>query len=49
MNGNQTAVVLYERTSKALPRLPILNRPLCDAPLLISLERIAVELGYDLV
>ena len=49
MNGNEPAVVLYERASRALPRSPVLNRPLSDAPLLIPLERIAAELGYDLI
>ena len=49
MNGNEPAVALYERTSKALPRLPVLNRPLSDAPLLTPIERIAAELGYDLI
>ncbi len=49
MNGNEPAVVLYERTTKALPRSPVLNRPLSDAPLLISLERIAAAVGYDLI
>jgi hypothetical protein len=49
MNGNEPAVVFYERASKALPRSPVLNRPLSDAPLLVPLERIAAELGYDLI
>jgi len=49
MNGNEPAVVLYERASNTLPRSPVLNRPLSDAPLLIPLERIAAELGYDLI
>ncbi len=49
MNGNEPAVDLYERPSKALPRLPMFNRPLSDAPLLIPLERIATGLGYDLI
>jgi hypothetical protein len=49
MNGNEPAVVLYERASSTLPRSPVLNRPLSDAPLLIPLERIAAELGYDLI
>jgi RES domain len=49
MNGNEPAVALYERASKALPRSPALNRPLSDAPLLIPLERIAAKLGYDLI
>lgn len=49
MNGNEPAVVLYERASKAIPRLPLFNRPLSDALLLISIERITSELGYDLI
>jgi hypothetical protein len=49
MNANRTAVALYERASRALPRVPEFNRPLSDAVLLIPLERIASELGYDLV
>jgi hypothetical protein len=48
MNGNEPAVALYERASNALPHSPVVNRPLSDAPLLIPLERIATELGYDL-
>ncbi len=49
MNGNEPAVALYERASNAPPRSPAFNRPLSDAPLLIPLERIAAELGYDLI
>ncbi len=49
MNGNEPAVALYERASKALPRLPVFNRPLSDAPLLIPIERVAAGLGYDLI
>ena len=49
MNGNRPAVVLYERAARALPRVPDFNRPLSDAALLVPLERIATELGYDLV
>ncbi len=41
---------LYERASKALPRLPVINRPHSDAPLLIPIEKkIATGLGYDLI
>ena len=49
MNGNEPAVALYERASNALPRSPVLNRLLSEAPLLLPLERIAAELGYDLI
>jgi hypothetical protein len=49
MNGNEPAVALYERASKALPRSAVLNRQLSDAPLLIPFERIVAELGYDLI
>jgi hypothetical protein len=49
MNGNEPEVALYERASKALPHLPLFNRPLSDAPLLVPIERIAAELGYDLI
>jgi hypothetical protein len=49
MNGNEPAVVLYERASNTLPRSPVFNRRLSDAPLLIALERIAAGLGYDLI
>jgi hypothetical protein len=49
MNGNEPAVDLYERITKALPRLPVLNRPLSDAPLLTPVESIAAKLGYDLI
>jgi hypothetical protein len=49
MNGSEPALALYERVTKALPRLPVLNRPLSDAPLLTPIERIVAELGYDLI
>ncbi|MGH3144978.1 MAG: RES family NAD+ phosphorylase, partial [Rubrobacter sp.] len=49
MNGNRPAVVLYERAARALPRVPNFNRPLSDAALFVPLERIASDLGYDLV
>ena len=49
MNGNEPAVALYERASKAIPRLPLFNRPLSDATLLLPLENKATELGYDLI
>jgi hypothetical protein len=49
MNGNRPAVVLYERAARALPEAPDFNRPLSDAALLVSLERIAFDLGYDIV
>jgi len=29
--------------------LPVLNGPLSDAPLLTPIERIAAELGYDVI
>jgi hypothetical protein len=46
---NESAVALYERASKAIPRLPLFNMPLSDAPLLVPIERIAAGLGYDLI
>ena len=49
MNANQPAVVLYERALKALPSVPVFNRSMSDAPLLIPLENIATGLGYDLI
>jgi hypothetical protein len=49
MNGNEPAVALYERASNAIPRLPLFNRPLSDATLLLPLENKAAELGYDLI
>jgi hypothetical protein len=49
MNGNVPAVALYERASKAIPRLPLFNRLLSDATLLLPLENKAAELGYDLI
>ena len=49
MNGNEPAAALYERASKAIPRLPLFNRPLSDAALLLPLENKAAELGYDLI
>ena len=49
MNANEPAVALNERAVKALPSVPVFNRSLSDAPLLISLENIAPGLGYDLI
>lgn len=49
MNGNMPAVALYERAARALPGTPDFNRPLSDAALLVPIERIAWDLGYDLV
>jgi len=49
MNANQPAIALYERASKALPSVPVFNRSLSDAPLLIPLKNIATGLGYDLI
>ena len=49
MNGSEPALALYERASKAISRLPLFNRPLSDAPLLIYIESITAELGYDLI
>ena len=49
MNGNEPAVALHERASKAILRLPLFNRALSDAPLLVPIEGIAAELGYDLI
>ena len=49
MNANRPAVALYERASRTLPGVPEFNRPLSDAALLIPLERIASNLGYDLI
>jgi len=39
MNANRPAVALYERA----------NRPLFGAALLVPLERIVSNLGYDLI
>ena len=49
MNGNEPAMAFYERVTKALPRSPVLNRPLSEVPLLTPIERIAAELGYDVI
>ena len=49
INGMEPALSLYERVTKALPRLPVLNRPLSDSTLLTPIERFAAELGYDLI
>jgi hypothetical protein len=48
MNANEPALALYERAASALPTSPLFNRPLSDPALLVPLERIAAELGYDL-
>jgi RES domain len=49
MNDNVPAVALYERASKAIPRLGLFNKLLSDATLLLPLENKAAELGYDLI
>jgi len=49
MNANRPAVALYERATRALPEAPDSNRPLFGAALLVPLERIASNLGYDLI
>ena len=49
MNGNEPAAAIYERASTSLPRSPVLNRPLSDAPMLGPLEKIAAGLGYALI
>jgi len=49
MHGNRPALALYERASDALPRHPLVHRPLNDPALLGGLDRAAVEIGYDLL
>jgi hypothetical protein len=49
MNGNEPALTLYESVTKALPRLPMFNRPLFDAPLLTLIEGTAAGLGNDVI
>ncbi len=49
MHAHRPAVALYERATTALPRTPLLHRPLSDPALLADLDRIAGDLGYRLV
>jgi hypothetical protein len=49
MHAHRPAVALYERAATALPRTPLLHRPLSDPALLADLDRIAGDLGYRLV
>jgi hypothetical protein len=49
MHAHRPAVALYERAAAALPRSPLLHRPLSDPALLADLDRIAGGLGYRLV
>jgi len=49
MHAHRPAVALYERAMAALPRTPLLHRPLRDPALLADLDRVAGDLGYRLV
>lgn len=49
MHANKPALALYERARPALAPVPLFNRPLSDPALLVDLDRIALDLGYDLV
>jgi len=49
MHAHRPAVALYERAVAALPRTPLLHRPLRDPALLADLDRVAGDLGYRLV
>jgi len=48
MHANQPMATFYERARAALPRYPLVHRPLNDPALLLGLDRAAVEIGYDL-
>jgi hypothetical protein len=45
----RAGVDLVERVTKALPRLPVFNRPLSDAPLLTLVEGTATGLGNGVI
>ena len=49
MHANQPAAALYERATKAMPTNPDLHAPLSHPGLTGGLERMAEELGYDLL
>lgn len=50
MHANRPAVALFERAlPAALPRTPIVNRPLSDPALLHDLDRAAQDLGYRII
>lgn len=49
MHAHRPAVALYERAALALPRTPLVHRPLSNPALLSDLDRIAREIGYGLV
>lgn len=49
MYANRPTVCLYERAREALPIHPRAHRPLNDPALLVALDRVADEIGYDLV
>lgn len=49
MHAHRPAVALYERAARALPRTPLVHRPLSDPALLVDLDRVARDLGYRLV
>lgn len=49
MHAHRPALALYERAFLALPRAPLLHRPLSDPALLADLDRVASDLGYQLV
>jgi hypothetical protein len=49
MYANKPVVSLYERAQPALPSHPRVHRPLNDPALLVGLDRMAGEIGYDLV
>lgn len=48
-NAHRPALALYERAMTALPRTPLVHRPLSDPALLADLDRVAGDLGYRLV
>jgi hypothetical protein len=48
MHANAPAVALYERAESALPRAPLVHRPLTDPALSDALAAAARTLGYQM-
>jgi RES domain-containing protein len=49
MHANAPALALYERARDALPKAPVVNRPLDDPLFLGDIKRAARTIGYDIV
>ncbi len=49
MDGNRSAVALFERALPAMPKQPRFNRALAEPPLLIPIASAAARFGYRVV